>query len=114
MITSQGLQQLGFKSLNMDPAGDFLLENAGAGTYIAQWKSASPQPTESEIETAHATWQAEQDAQAYARTREAAYPSIGDQLDMLWHAIDADATLKSNYADFHTALKTVKDANPKP
>ena len=114
MITSQGLQKLGFKSLFSNEDGDFLLENAGAGTYIAQWKSASPQPTEAEIETAHATWQAEQDAQAYARTREAAYPSIGDQLDMLWHAIDADATLKSNYADFHTALKTVKDANPKP
>ena len=114
MITSQGLQKLGFKSLLSNEDGDFLLENAGAGTYIAQWKSASPQPTESEIETAHATWQAEQDAQAYARTREAAYPSIGDQLDMLWHAIDADAPLKSNYADFHTALKTVKDANPKP
>ena len=27
--------------------------------------------------------------------------------------ITADTTLKSNYADFHTALKTVKDANPK-
>ena len=54
------------------------------------------------------------DGKAYQRTRAAAYPSIGDQLDMLWHAIDADATLKSNYADFHTALKTVKDANPKP
>ena len=113
MITSQGLQKLGFKSLLSNEDGDFLLENAGAGTYIAQWKSASPQPTEAEIETAHATWQAEQDAQAYARTRAAAYPSIGDQLDMLWHAIDADATLKSDYADFHTAIKAVKDANPK-
>ena len=113
MITSQGLQKLGFKSLISNEDGDFLLEDAGAGTYIAQWKSASPQPTEAEIETAHATWQAEQDAQAYARTRAAAYPSIGDQLDMLWHAIDADATLKSDYADFHTALKAIKDANPK-
>ena len=114
MITSQGLQKLGFKSLGIHDDGDFLLENAGAGTYIAQWKSSSPQPTEAEIETAHATWQAEQDAQAYARTREAAYPSIGDQLDMLWHAIDDNATLKTRYADFHTAIKAVKDANPKP
>ena len=116
MITSQGLQKLGFKSLNMDPAGDFLLEDAGAGTYIAQWKSASPQPTEAEIETAHATWQAEQDAQAYARTRASAYPSIGDQLDMLWHAIDVGdwTAAKVKTTEFYTALKAVKDANPKP
>ena len=110
-ITSNGLQQLGF-----EPRVDFELEDKsdGKGTFIAQWKSGSPQPTESEIETAHATWQAEQDAQAYARTRAAAYPSIGDQLDMLWHAIDDNATLKTRYADFHTAIKAVKDANPKP
>ena len=113
-ITSVGLQQLGFKSLNIDPAGDFRLEDDGAGPYIKEWTSASPQPTVAEIEAAEATWNTNYDAKAYARTREAAYPSIGDQLDMLWHAIDADATLKSDYADFHTALKAVKDANPKP
>ena len=62
---------------------------------------------QTELQTAY-------DNKAYARTRVSAYPSIGDQLDMLWHAIDADTTLKSNYADFHTALKAVKDANPKP
>ena len=108
-ISPQGLQQLGFNSIT-----DFIVQDDGSGPYIKEWKSASPQPTEAEIETAHATWQAEQDAQAYARTREAAYPSIGDQLDMLWHAIDGDTTLKSDYADFHTAIKAVKDANPKP
>ena len=63
-------------------------------------KAVSPQPTQAEIEAAEATWNTNYDAKAYARTREAAYPSIGDQLDMLWHAIDGDATLKSNYADF--------------
>ena len=62
---------------------------------------------QTELQTAY-------DAQVYARTRADAYPSIGDQLDMLWHAIDGDATLKSDYADFHTAIKAVKDANPKP
>ena len=109
MITAQGLKKLGFK-----PETDFILQDDGAGAYIKEWKSGSPQPTEAEIETADATAQTEYDAKAYARTRADAYPSIGDQLDMLWHAIDADATLKSDYADFHTALKAVKDANPKP
>ncbi len=58
--------------------------------------------------------QAAYDAKAYARTRASAYPSIGDQLDMLWHAIDDNSTLKTRYAYFHTAIKAVKDANPKP
>lgn len=76
----------------------------GGTTPIAK---ADIQAKMTELQTAH-------DAQAYARTRAAAYPLIGDQLDMLWHAIDGDATLKSDYADFHTAIKAVKDANPKP
>ena len=104
-ISPQGLQQLGFNSIT-----DFIVQDDGSGPYIKEWKSASPQPSDSDIETAHAAWEAE----AYARTRADAYPSIGDQLDMLWHAIDGDTILKSNYADFHTALKAVKDANPKP
>ena len=76
MITSQGLQKLGFKSLNMVEDGDFLLEDAGSGAYIKEWKSASPQPTEAEIESAHLEWQTEFDSKAYARLRQAEYPSI--------------------------------------
>ena len=60
--------------------------------------------------------QAAYDAKAYARTRAVAYPSIGDQLDMLWHAIDVGdwTAAKVKTTEFYTALKTVKDANPKP
>ena len=108
MISAIGLIKLGFKS-----GTDFIVQDDGAGAYIAEWKSGSPQPTDADIETAHNQVIAEEAAQAYARTRADAYPSIGDQLDMLWHAIDGDATLKSDYADFHTAIKAVKDANPK-
>jgi hypothetical protein len=56
------------------------------------------------------------DAKAYARAREAAYPSIGDQLDMLWHAVDTGdwTAAKVKTTEFYTALKAVKDANPKP
>ncbi len=45
--------------------------------------------------------------------RRSGYPAIGDQLDMLFHAIDGDETLKTQFADFHTALKAVKDKYPK-
>jgi len=45
--------------------------------------------------------------------RRSGYPAIGDQLDMLFHAIDGDETLKTQFADFHTALKAIKDQYPK-
>ena len=51
MNISKGLNYLGF------PNADFVLQDDGAGAYIKEWKSGSPQPTESEIETAAATWQ---------------------------------------------------------
>ena len=75
--------------------------------------SADDKPTESALTTELAAQQTAFDNAEYSRNRKAAYPSIGDQLDMLWLAIDDNATLKTRYADFHTAIKTVKDANPK-
>ena len=48
-------------------------------------------------------------ANAYKTQRQ--YPSIGDQLDMLWHAIDSGTLNKTS--DFYTAIKAVKDAHPK-
>jgi len=47
----------------------------------------------------------------YSQKRRAAYPSIADQLDMLWHAIDQGIDLKQS--DFYTGNKAVKDAHPK-
>ena len=47
------------------------------------------------------------------RNRAFAYPSFTEQLDMLWHAIDANETLKTQFADFYNAIKAVKDAHPK-
>ena len=76
--------------------------------------SADDKPTESALTTELAAQQTAFDNAEYSRNRKAAYPQIGDQLDMLWHAIDDNATLKTRYADFHTAIKAVKDANPKP
>jgi hypothetical protein len=49
------------------------------------------------------------DPEAYKSLRQ--YPSIGDQLDMLWHAIDNGTLNKTS--DFYTAIKAVKDAHPK-
>ena len=82
MITSKGLERLGF-----NPRNDFILEDVGSGVYIAEWKSDQPQPSVAEIETAHAEWQAEYDAQEYARNRQAEYPSINDLIVALWENV---------------------------
>ena len=78
------------------------------------WHDGNPNSiTVAQIQTKQAELQTAHDAKAYARARASASPSLGDQLDMLWHAIDDNSTLKTRYADFHTAIKAVKDANPK-
>ena len=82
MITAEGLQKLGFA-----PEVDFSLQNDGSGTFIAQWMSASPQPSEADIESAHAEWQAEYDAQEYARNRKAEYPSLDELIVGLWEGV---------------------------
>ncbi len=51
-------------------------------------------------------------AKKYQRDRK--YPEIGEQLDLLWHAIDdGKFNVKSKDTDFYKKLKAVKDANPK-
>jgi len=81
-ITSEGLTKLGFT-----PEVDFSLEDDGSGVVIKKWLSASPQPTESEIEAAHAEWQTEYDSQEYARNRQAEYPSIDELIVALWENV---------------------------
>ena len=47
----------------------------------------------------------------YVEKRKTDYPGIGEQLDLLWHAID-DGTLDKT-SDFYTSLKATKDKYPK-
>jgi len=78
MITPQGLIKLGFT-----PEVDFSLQDDGQGVYIREWMSASPQPTEAEIEAANTEWEAEHAATEYQRLSAPEYPAIGDQLDAI-------------------------------
>jgi hypothetical protein len=102
MITSNGLKKLGFT-----PNVDFVLQDDGDGVFIKEWNIASPQPSKSAIETADAEWQAEYDAQAYARARAEAYPSWQSQMDMMFH----DQTEGSR--TWLDAIEAVKEAHPK-
>jgi hypothetical protein len=74
-----------------------------------RWDSPDiEQPSDAEIDAEIARLDAEYASQQYARNRAAAYPSIGDQLDMqYWDAKNGTTT----WAD---AIAAVKSAHPKP
>jgi len=82
-ISAKGLQKLGFV-----PQVDFFLkdDSDGSGIYM-EWVSDKPQPTKAEIESAHNEWKAEYDSQAYARNRQAEYPSIDELVVALWEGV---------------------------
>ena len=104
MITSKGLEQLGF-----DVDADFRLQNDGGGVFIAEWNSKKEQPTEEEIEKAHNEWKKDYDSKQYQRDRQ--YPELGEQLDMLFHDMTAGKGTKDG--EWYKAIAKVKTDNPK-
>ena len=76
-----------------------------------QWFNGTTPIPVADIEAKMVEVQAEYDANQYQRDR--VYPSIGDQLDMLWHSIDQNPKLKSEYFEFYEAIKAVKVKHPK-
>ena len=57
---------------------------------------------------------ADEAANGYKKDRQQSYPILGEQLDLLWHSIDADADLKVKLSGFYNAIKALKDKYPKP
>jgi len=90
---------------DVDFLNDVLLQNDsdGRGDYIKEWNLDIAQPTDAQLasyETAANT--AESNAQVDA-TRKAAYGDIGEQLDEIYHDIEA----------WKTRIQGIKDNNPK-
>ena len=102
MITAQGLRKLGFI-----PDVDFLLQDEGDGViYIHQWLSDLTQPTDEAIATATTQAESEYDAQAYARSRKAAY----DLLNQFEMQFDDAANGTTTWID---AINAIKQEFPK-
>ncbi len=90
---------------NVDFTTDVLLQDDsnGQGAYIKEWNLDIARPTDEQLasyETAANT--AESNAQVDA-TRVSQYGSWGDQLDEIYHDIEA----------WKTRIQTIKDNNPK-
>jgi hypothetical protein len=90
---------------NVDFTNDVKLQDDsnGQGAYIAEWNLDIAQPTDAQLasyETAANT--AEANAQVDA-ARKSQYGSWGDQLDEIYHDIEA----------WKTRIQTIKNNNPK-
>ncbi len=93
---------MGFiRKINKDGIEEFVNEN-----YDALKAEAESAPVTSHIITE------EEEKSFYKIRRSNDYPSIGDQFDALWHAID-EGTLDKTSSDFYTMIKAVKDKYPK-
>ena len=78
VLVGLGFDQIADYDLEADPEGN---------PQISDWRSSSPQPTQSEIETAHAELITEHAAQEYARNRKAEYPSVDELVVALWEGV---------------------------
>jgi len=64
------------------------------------------------VEIDLAAVEAWRDPNQYKYQRAAAYPSIPEQLDLLWHAMD-EGSIPGNKTAWYTAIQSVKTQFPK-
>ena len=69
---------------NIDFMKDVLLVDEGKGAYISEWNLGFPKPTEEVLIAAEPLALAVKESLAYIGERASAYPSIGEQLDMMY------------------------------
>jgi len=97
--------------LKINPNAEVTVRGNDINTCEIEWHNGTTPISKADIEAKMVELQADYDAKQYQRDR--VYPSIGDQLDMLWHSIDQNPALKSQYFDFYEAIKSVKVKHPK-
>jgi len=89
----------------VDFLNDILLRNDsdGKGDYIKEWNVAEAQPTKEQLDTFDASATTLESNNQVDATRRTAYGSWNDQLDEIYHDMDA----------WKTRLQTIKTNNPK-
>jgi hypothetical protein len=88
----------------VDFTTDVLLQDDGQGAYIKEWNiSDVDKPTDSDLASYDAAATTAESNATVDATRRSAYGDIGDQLDEIYHDIDA----------WRTRIQGVKTANPK-
>jgi hypothetical protein len=88
----------------VDFTTDVLLQDDGQGAYIKEWNiSGVSKPSDSDLASYDAAATTAESNATVDATRRAAYGDIGEQLDEIYHDIDA----------WRTRIQGIKTANPK-
>tara|TARA_R100001143_G_scaffold9421_2_gene11315 strand:+ start:400 stop:711 length:312 start_codon:yes stop_codon:yes gene_type:complete len=82
---------------------DVLLQNDGQGSYIKEWNVAEARPTDAQLDALDAQATTLENNNQVDTTRRTAYGSWNDQLDEIYHDIDA----------WKARLQTIKTNNVK-
>ena len=90
---------------SLAPNCQFSIFNLDYSTLVWNDENELPPPTEKEIETEIKRFQAEYENKQYQRDRAIEYPSIQDQLDVLYH---------QGYDGWKAEIDKVKNKYPKP
>ena len=90
---------------NVDFLNDVKLQDDsnGQGAYIAEWNLDIAQPTDAQLATFETAANTVESNATVDATRKAAYGDIGEQLDEIYHDMEA----------WKTRIQTIKDNNPK-
>lgn len=102
---------LSFKFPNVDFTKSVIVQDDGQGPYIKKWdNSLGPQPTSADLDQ----WAKEIEPVKFVlvarQNRRNEYPPIGDQLDMLYKAMDSGVL--PVVPDFYNSIKAVKTKYP--
>ena len=88
----------------VDFTSDVLLQDDGQGAYIKEWNiSGVSKPTDSQLDAQETKANTAESNATVDATRRSAYGDIGEQLDEIYHDIDA----------WKTRIQGIKTANPK-
>ena len=82
---------------------DVLIQDDGQGAYIKEWNVAEAQPTDAQLDALDSQATTLESNNQVDSTRRTAYGSWNDQLDEIYHDIDA----------WKARLLTIKNSNPK-
>jgi hypothetical protein len=82
---------------------DVVLQDDGQGAYIKEWNVAEAQPTEEQLNALESQATTLESNNQVDATRRTAYGSWNDQLDEIYHDMDA----------WKARLQTIKTNNPK-
>ena len=99
--------------LKINPNAVVSIRGSDINTCEITWHEGTTPIPKADIEAKMNEMANEPEQSNYAEQRRNAYPAIGDQLDMLWHSIDQNPKLKSEYFEFYEAIKAVKIKHPK-